>query len=96
MKFDLHTHHERCGHAVGTIEDYIQAGIRHGLNVIGISDHSPYFADERDQAEPGIAMAKSDFSRYVDEVLRLKEKYQVIGEILIYQMYRQYHSFSFL
>ena len=26
MKFDLHTHHVRCGHASGNIEDYIQSG----------------------------------------------------------------------
>jgi histidinol-phosphatase (PHP family) len=31
--FDLHTHHHRCGHALGEIEDYIQAAIekRDGL-----------------------------------------------------------------
>ncbi|PZE21349.1 histidinol-phosphatase [Paenibacillus xerothermodurans] len=75
MKFDLHTHHERCGHAIGTIRDYVEAGIRHGLSVIGISDHSPYFASTNDREQPGIAMAKSEFSRYVDEVLRLKEEY---------------------
>ena len=49
MKFDLHTHHFRCGHADDTIEAYIQAGIKAGLGVIGISDHSPYFAKEHDQ-----------------------------------------------
>lgn len=41
MKFDLHTHHFRCGHADGTIRDYIEAGIAAGLGVIGISDHTP-------------------------------------------------------
>ncbi len=30
MKFDLHTHHFRCGHADGDIEAYIQAGIKAG------------------------------------------------------------------
>jgi histidinol-phosphatase (PHP family) len=83
MKFDLHTHNERCGHATGTIEDYVRAGIDAGLTTIGISDHSPYFAREEDHAVPGTAMAKSEFSRYIEEVLRLKEKYAGRIEVLL-------------
>lgn len=83
MKFDLHTHHERCGHAIGTIEDYVKAGIDAGLTAIGISDHSPYFAHELDQPQPGIAMARSDFANYVAEVLRLKDKYRDRIEVLL-------------
>lgn len=49
MKFDLHTHHERCGHADGTIEDYITAALDAGLQAIGISDHSPYFGHKDDR-----------------------------------------------
>ncbi|MCR2806249.1 histidinol-phosphatase [Paenibacillus soyae] len=83
MKFDLHTHHFRCGHADGTIEDYIVAAMNAGLQVIGISDHSPYFYHEQDQPSPGVAMARSDFSNYVNEVLRLKEKYEGKIEVLL-------------
>ncbi|MDQ8739202.1 histidinol-phosphatase [Paenibacillus sp. LHD-38] len=83
MKFDLHTHHVRCGHADGTIEDYILAGLEAGLQVIGISDHSPYFFHKEDQPSPGIAMARSDFANYVQEVLRLKEKYTGKIEVLL-------------
>lgn len=82
-KFDLHTHHERCGHASGVIEDYIEAAIRAGMTAIGISDHSPYFAREEDRYQPGIAMAKSEFPNYVAEVLRLKEKYKDRIEVLL-------------
>jgi len=82
-KFDLHTHHYRCGHAEGEIEDYIRAAIDGGLTAIGISDHSPYFFREEDHAQPGIAMAKSEFARYVEEVLRLKEKYRGRIEVLL-------------
>lgn len=83
MKFDYHTHHERCGHAQDTIEDYIQAAINNDLQMIGISDHSPFFASEKDMAMPGIAMAKSEFSSYVEEVLKLKEKYRGKIEVLL-------------
>ncbi|MBW7474601.1 histidinol-phosphatase [Paenibacillus oenotherae] len=83
MKFDLHTHHFRCGHADANIEDYIQAAIRAELDVIGISDHSPYFANELDHPQPGIAMAKSEFANYVEEVLRLKAKYEGTIDVLL-------------
>ncbi|OCT14640.1 phosphoesterase [Paenibacillus pectinilyticus] len=75
MKFDLHTHHDRCGHAQDTIRDYIEAAIASGLQVIGISDHSPYFGSKEDHAQPAIAMAKSEFPRYIEEVLLLKQEY---------------------
>lgn len=83
MKFDLHTHHDRCGHAKGQIKDYIEAAIQKGLQVIGISDHSPFFANSEDQPQPGIAMAKSQFSHYINEVLQLKKSYQDKIEVLL-------------
>lgn len=35
IPFDLHTHHQRCGHARGNIRDYIEAANRNGLGMIG-------------------------------------------------------------
>ncbi|MDF2961087.1 MAG: histidinol phosphate phosphatase HisJ family [Paenibacillus sp.] len=109
MKFDLHTHHSRCGHAVGQIEDYIQSAIRVGLQVIGISDHSPFFAEEEDHARPGMAMPRSEFLFYVEEVLNLKHKYEDRIEVLlgvesdffaestaVYQSYFQKYPFDYL
>lgn len=83
MKFDLHTHHERCGHARGNIRDYIEAAIASGLQVIGISDHSPYFGHKEDQYLPKVAMAKSDFTNYISEVLKLKAEYEGKIEVLL-------------
>ncbi|MFC0211262.1 histidinol-phosphatase [Paenibacillus chartarius] len=83
MKFDLHTHHERCGHADGMIRAYIEAAIQGGLDVIGISDHSPYFYSSVDRLHPGIAMAKSEFPRYVAEVLELKREYEGRIDVLL-------------
>lgn len=83
MKFDLHTHHARCGHARGGIRDYIEAAIKRGLDIIGISDHSPYFGEKVDHAQPKIAMAKSEFPHYIEEVLRLKEEYRGKIEVLL-------------
>lgn len=83
MKFDLHTHHFRCGHADGNIRDYVEAGIAAGLSVIGISDHTPYFGHSEDQPFPRIAMAKKDFAGYVEEVLQLKQEYAGKIDVLL-------------
>ena len=83
MKFDLHTHHYRCGHAQGEISDYIEAAIAAGLDVIGISDHSPYFGSEEEHPQPLIAMTKKEFPNYVAEVLQLKEQYRGKIEVLL-------------
>lgn len=81
--FDLHTHHERCNHAEGSITEYIEAAIDKGIDIIGISDHSPFFYSDKDALYPNIAMKKSDFENYVREVLLLKEKYKGKIEILL-------------
>jgi histidinol-phosphatase (PHP family) len=83
LKFDLHTHHKRCAHADGDIRDYIEAAIKEGLHVIGISDHAPYLASEDDHPNPRIAMAKSEFPGYVSEMLDLKEQYRGRIEVLL-------------
>ncbi len=36
---NFHTHNYLCGHAGGTVCDYVAVAIRNGLSVIGISDH---------------------------------------------------------
>jgi histidinol-phosphatase (PHP family) len=83
IKFDLHTHHDRCGHAKGTIKDYVESAIDKGLSIIGISDHSPYFSSEEDQPYPHISMAKSQFQEYVQEVLQLKQQYSGKIDVLL-------------
>lgn len=83
IKFDLHTHHERCGHADGVIEDYIKAAIAQGYTAIGISDHTPYFAHDQDHPFPGIAMATSEFPNYITQVLALKQKYEGKIDVLL-------------
>ncbi|SFK80772.1 histidinol-phosphatase (PHP family) [Paenibacillus sp. 1_12] len=82
-KFDLHMHHERCGHAQGVIRDYIESAINRGLSVVGISDHSPFFGSAVDHEYPTIAMPKSEFPNYIEEVLRLQEEYKDKIDVLL-------------
>jgi histidinol-phosphatase (PHP family) len=38
---DYHTHSASCNHAIGSLEEYVKAGISLGLPEIGLSDHFP-------------------------------------------------------
>ncbi|SDM37134.1 histidinol-phosphatase [Bacillus sp. OK048] len=83
FQFDLHTHHDRCGHARGSIRDYIEAAIGKGLSIIGISDHTPYFSNREDHPYPHLAMATGKFPEYIAEVLQLKQEYSGKIEVLL-------------
>src|SRR5260221_1216808 len=81
ITLDYHTHHARCGHAQGQIEDYIKAALSKGLTEIGISDHSPLYYLDGNDPQPQSAMAKNELDGYVEEVLKLKAKYA--GQIMV-------------
>ncbi len=84
LSFDLHTHHERCKHANGTIRDYVEAGLAKGLSVLGISDHAPYFGyTVKDNPYAGLTMAKTEFPAYIMEVLQLKQEYRGRIKVLL-------------
>ncbi|MBW5448984.1 histidinol-phosphatase HisJ [Cohnella sp. CFH 77786] len=76
MKIDYHTHHVRCGHAVGTLEQYIESAIAQGMVQIGLSDHMPLLHVDPASYYPEMAMPMDELPRYVEECLKLKEKYR--------------------
>jgi histidinol-phosphatase (PHP family) len=43
MRVDYHVHTPLCGHAQGTILQYIERAIEHGLDQIGFADHCPRY-----------------------------------------------------
>jgi histidinol-phosphatase (PHP family) len=65
---DYHTHTARCGHAVGSAADYVDAARRRGLPAIGVADHLPLLPDP----DPELTMPIDELSAYVEEVLALK------------------------
>ncbi len=73
MISNYHTHTLRCGHAVGTDEEFVLAALDRGLQILGFSDHSPYiftgdyYSDTR--------MRMNQLEDYVKSVLALREKY---------------------
>ncbi|TVR92204.1 MAG: histidinol-phosphatase HisJ family protein [Spirochaetaceae bacterium] len=80
---DLHTHHERCGHATGTLRDYIEVAIRKGFRAIGLSDHAPLFAHRHEHPAPEIQMGKHEFENYLSEAVELKQIYSDRIEVLV-------------
>ena len=75
---DYHIHTSRCGHATGTMEQYVERALEIGLNEIGFSDHLHlYFLPKADR-DPSLAMAEEELPEYVDSVLELRDRYPQI------------------
>lgn len=75
---DYHSHTTRCGHARGSMEEYIEAAIGAGLREFGFSDHIPMYWLPEQRRDPGIAMPMEELEEYVSDVLRLRERYREI------------------
>ena len=77
---DYHTHSRRCGHGLGEIEDYVKSAIVKNLKEIGISDHFPIGAVNKDpkliETLKIASMEVEEFPRYIKEIKGLKEKYK--------------------
>ena len=69
--FNYHTHTYRCGHAIGSDEDYVLAAIKAGYKTLGFSDHAPY----RHYPNPRIHMNWDQIDDYLSSIAALKEKY---------------------
>jgi histidinol-phosphatase (PHP family) len=76
MLVDYHTHHYRCGHAQGELDDYVVAALAAGLDEIGLSDHSPiyHFGDDPHPL-PGTAMSQHELPRYVEAMADVRARF---------------------
>jgi histidinol-phosphatase (PHP family) len=72
--FDYHIHTTRCKHAVGTMEQYVQAAIAAGLDEIGFSDHLPLPMD----GPSPFNMLPDELPQYVRDVMDLRLRYPQI------------------
>ena len=73
MKTNYHIHTKRCMHAAGEDREYIEAGIKNGLKVLGISDHAPYFYP--DGYVSYYKMTPDGLPEYVNSLNTLKNEY---------------------
>ncbi|MCL1991050.1 MAG: histidinol-phosphatase [Defluviitaleaceae bacterium] len=75
MLTNYHTHHYRCGHAKGEIEDYVVEAIKHGYAEIGMSCHVPF---EHFSQMGAHRMNYEDLPIYLKEIEMLQAKYPQI------------------
>ena len=80
---DLHTHHERCGHAHGTLDAYAASAAARGVTILGLSDHAPLFASDDDHSAPGTQMAISAFNGYLAECRAVRERFAAEVDVRI-------------
>lgn len=73
MKYNYHTHTERCHHARGTEEEFVLTAIEAGFDEIGFADHSPW---PFENFVSHIRMTADELEGYCNEIKRLKEKYK--------------------
>lgn len=74
QKFNYHTHTYLCGHADGTIEEYIKKAIEGGITDLGFSDHMP---SPFGKWNPKQSMNLEQFhSQYIPILEELRKKYK--------------------
>ncbi len=69
---DYHVHTELCGHASGSMDDYIREAMAKGLREIGFSDHAPLPEGLRE----GITMLPEETEMYIESVEAKKREYK--------------------
>ena len=72
QKFNIHTHTQRCGHALGSDEQFVLAAIEAGFETLGFSEHIGYEWFDI----PSDRMLYKDSEEYLASIERLKLKYQ--------------------
>lgn len=74
---NYHNHTELCGHASGSLDEYITAAVKRGITEIGFSDHAPMPLPMRE----GITMSPEQAEVYIENILKKKEEYRGIIEV---------------
>lgn len=84
MLKNYHSHTERCGHAWGSDDEFIQAAIDNGYRVLGFSEHTPWpFRDGYQEIDSRQRITLEELDGYIADMQRLKEKYADQIEIKI-------------
>ncbi len=75
---DYHMHTTLCGHASGTIDEYVQQAISLGLDEIGFSEHIFLYHLPPEQRDPELAMRAEQMPVYIDMVRRAQDRHPEI------------------
>jgi histidinol-phosphatase (PHP family) len=73
---DYHTHTWRCGHATGSMSEYVEAAMKRGITEIGLTDHLWLYWLPPDQRPREWAIIESDYDAHYSEMLETRERYR--------------------
>jgi histidinol-phosphatase (PHP family) len=76
MRADYHTHTYLCGHASGTLDDYVLAAIDRELDEIGLTDHLFLYYEEPEQRDPALAMREDQYPSHYDAMTLARDRYR--------------------
>lgn len=78
-KVNLHTHTRLCKHAEGDVKDYCAEAVRQGLDILGMSDHSP-LGDDSPVIDTRMFMHEiQEYRRQVDEARKMYPQLTVLA-----------------
>ena len=80
---NYHTHTYRCGHAVGTEREYVEAALKAGIRTLGFSDHTPHEYLDSEYHTVNIRMEPEELPDYADTVRALAREYAGKIDILL-------------
>ncbi len=80
---DYHLHTARCGHAGGTMREFVESALANGLAEIAFTDHSPLYFLPGEDPDPNLAMTRSELPGYVEEVRTLRDEYHGRIDVLL-------------
>ncbi len=75
IKANYHTHTTRCGHAVGTDRDYVEAAVSAGYTILGFSDHVPW-PYRNGFTHRKVRMIVGQMDGYLRSIRALREEYR--------------------
>ena len=73
-KVNFHTHTDRCGHAIGTAEEYVLSAIDAGFQILGFADHTPW--PYHSVYHSRMRMPLQDLEPYIREIRSLQALYR--------------------
>lgn len=76
MITDYHTHSWRCGHAIGTMPEYVEAAIATGVDEIGLTDHLYLYYQSPEHRNPEWAMREEQYGVHHREMIAVKNHYR--------------------
>ncbi|WP_367110104.1 histidinol-phosphatase [uncultured Psychrobacter sp.] len=67
---DSHTHTHYSKHAVGSVNELVEAAIVKGVKILTITDHAPFYVDSKNR------LLETELNQYFEDINRAKEIYR--------------------